>query len=830
MALTVLSRPQKELTVNNPPETYEESYYTSRWNASELPMQYQIESDLYPNNNVDSVDTFSVVDSDSGYARFLLTGSYETYLKLEYVEIITSSVSAYIGKWKIRKVFADYITLDLPFSSTATGTLQRTYRNYYVNVRLYAGIAPDHPLASEDPISLISTILVEPQSDNIAVVDVAGLVKSKVSGTVDFDASQNHINQWTSFYIEFAETYDVSNGTVVTSETTAYTLDVYEECTESDELLDNDFESDPSGSWANVESFNNPSGEVWAWSLTKMEASLQASVTDDYTQIFKQDFNFIQGLRYNLIFNLEVIRTNTGIFDVYLDAGLSTETLIYREFLNADGAVNINTYFTPSSNYSNVGFKSILFLGLGTLDVDVLDFNVISGACTAYIYSLYSKMPFQYVNGGNLGQFVQNSNDNVFENKFLTLFDRPTYFVGKTFYLSTIIPQETLSLLSGVGGGSLRVIQYDSQNNALQTDRISVEQEGDGVYRFTLDSISFLNTTKYATAQLIIEPLNLFQDGDGGTFDTTTNPTGEPPSDWNIIQGECVMLTFDNLIFFEGTGSLRINTFDLFNCFDADFLALYNEYDIKPSDQVAFWQNELFENLKAEGIFSSLDFLYMFGSNTEFNAGLNWIDPTTSISIVGSTTWVAVQDDVSTDKKLSGYTLSDTVSYLELNFNPFLGGNYALNSVSLGLLSNNVGQNWPVSAIETLDLNTQLVSRLNAGGSSSKINGGATTRGEDIVPLLGFNIAHVATTITGSSKRIFYNGDEVDGYTGSPSPFTTASVSITNSEFIAGRYTVSNRQRRIYFVYGGSYLTPAQILSMETMVKLYFSRLGYTLL
>jgi hypothetical protein len=828
MALQVLSRPQKELTVNNPPETYEESYYTSRWNASELPMQYQIESDLYPNNTVDSVDTFSVVDSDGGYARFKLTGSYETYLKLEYLEIITSSVASYIGKWKIRRVFAEYITLDLPFSATATGTLQRTYRNYYVNVKLYAGIAPEHPLALEDPMSLISTILVEPQSDNIAIVDVSGLVKSKVNGTVDFNESQNHINQWTSFYIEFAETYDVSNGTIVTSETTSYTLDVYEDCTESDELLYNDFESDPSGTWDNVESNSQSGGEIWSWTGNDMEMVLAAGVTDDYSQIFKQDFNFIQGLRYNLIFNLEVTQTYTGIFDVYLDAGLPTETLIYREFLTSNGSVSVNTYFTPSSNYSNIGFKGALFLGLGTLDIYAYDFNVISGVCTAYIYSLYSKMPFQYVNGGNVGQFVQNSNQNVFENKFLTLFDRPTYFLGKTFYLSTIIPEETLSLLSGVGGGALRVIQYDNQNNALQTDRISVEQEGDGVYRFTLDSITFLTSTKYATAQLIIEPLNLFQDGDGGTFDTTADPTGEPPSDWNITQGECVLLTFDNSIFYEGTGSLRVNTFDLFNCSDADFIALYNAFDVKPSNQVAIWQNELFEDLKAEGIYNELDFLYIMGSNSLFNSKLNWIDPASSLVVNGSPTFTTIQD-ATLDKYDACYLLSLVGDNLDLIFNPFGGGgNFQLNSASIGFLCNSNGVNNEVSQIGTLDDNNKLVGRQVAGGSNSKINGGTATRGANVVPSVGRKIDHISTTLTGSSKRIFYDGSELANFAGSPSPFTTAPVSITNSKFVAGRYTLGTAPRRIYAAYAGAYLTPTQIIAFENTIKTYFSRLGYT--
>lgn len=584
MALTVLSRPQKALTVNNPPEVYEESYYTSRWNASELPMQYQIESDLYPNNIVDSVDSFSSVDNDGGYARFELSGSYEIYLKLEYVEVISSSVSSYIGIWKIRKVFAEYITLDVAFDSDATGTLQRTYRNYYVNVKLYAGIPSGHPLESEDPMSLISTILVEPRTDNIATIDVSGLVKSKVNGTIDLDSSQNHTNQWTSFYIEFAETYDVSNGSTVSSQTTAYTLDVYEDCTESNELVNSEFSSDPSGDWDNVESNTEANGELWDWTGTEMNVVLTEGVTDSYSQIFKQDFVFSQGLSYNLVYEINLLSiTTTCTFDVYLDAGLPTETLIYRRILGDAGILSVNAFITPSSSYSNIGFKIALRLGIGDLEVDVNNFNVISEGCTAYIFSLYSKMPFQYVNGGNVGQFVQNSNQNVFENKFLTLFERPTYFIGKTFYLSTIIPEETLSLLSGVGGGALRVIQYDSQNNALQTDRITIEQEGDGVYRFTLDSISFLSSTKYATAQLIIEPLNLFQDGDSGTFDTTSDPTGNPPSDWNLSKDATSEIEFDNSLFFDGTGSLRFNTRSIFN--DDYTLAFTNQGRIGTSNQ-----------------------------------------------------------------------------------------------------------------------------------------------------------------------------------------------------------------------------------------------------
>lgn len=54
---------------------------------------------------------------------------------------------------------------------------------------------------------------------------------------------------------------------------------------------------------------------------------------------------------------------------------------------------------------------------------------------------------------------------------------------------------------------------------------------------------------------------NIFLDGNLGKFDQTNDPTGNPPSDWNVSKETDALLQFDNVNKIEGIGSFKFRTF-----------------------------------------------------------------------------------------------------------------------------------------------------------------------------------------------------------------------------------------------------------------------------
>lgn len=209
----------------------ENVYASSRWQAAYLPIRYKVQSERWPVNTVDSLDAFGSISGLFGYCQIELTGTYESYLLGEYVQITNSTASAYDGIWRIREIIdANTIVVNCPFSTTASGNIQRYYNNYQIQARVYVGIPSGHYYNSSRPISLKTESLPGiPDSDNIATIDISDFVRQ------DLGIAENNICQilesgewiandwasWTAFYCEFREAYDVpdESGLLVTEYT-----------------------------------------------------------------------------------------------------------------------------------------------------------------------------------------------------------------------------------------------------------------------------------------------------------------------------------------------------------------------------------------------------------------------------------------------------------------------------------------------------------------------------------------------------------------------------------------------------------------------------------
>ena len=205
MALSVIQRPDANLYVNDPPQYQEQPYYYSRWSAAFLPLVYKISNTKFPTNTEDAVDTYTAVTNNNGFAKFDLAGTaYQTYIRGEKVTI---NGTVYSGVYEVIAIQGDQLTLNVAFSETDTGTANKYYDNYATLVRLYAGVPAYHPYAAQDPMTLIGTFSIAPNLSNIAVIDVADLVRQKISKDNDLSASgrPNDLDAWTCFYIVYAK-------------------------------------------------------------------------------------------------------------------------------------------------------------------------------------------------------------------------------------------------------------------------------------------------------------------------------------------------------------------------------------------------------------------------------------------------------------------------------------------------------------------------------------------------------------------------------------------------------------------------------------------------
>lgn len=201
----------------------------SGWNAVHLPIIYKLASTSWPTNTVDTARTVLTFTNDNGYTKLTLSGSIKSGVQeLEFVKL---TVNGTASVYQIYQVFSEsQITIDLEYDGGNTfGTCQYYYNNYHAVIRVYAGLRAGHIYNSTKPTALLTTIKAVPDSTGIATVNINEILKSDID-VLGNDLSQaslpNDINAFTEFYIDYAESYDISlDGYTLSTNTTSFTSD-----------------------------------------------------------------------------------------------------------------------------------------------------------------------------------------------------------------------------------------------------------------------------------------------------------------------------------------------------------------------------------------------------------------------------------------------------------------------------------------------------------------------------------------------------------------------------------------------------------------------------
>jgi hypothetical protein len=206
------------------------------WHCVHLPLLYKISNTLWPVNSADTLRTISSVTDSNGYCNITASGDIKatgSAAVLEFVKITGSTDSSLNKVWQIIIYSSDTsFILNIPYSAAndtalTNASIQYYYNNYNVRVKVHGGLPDGHHFESQRPYTEISELKISPGSDNISAFSVADIIKSQIitDNNTLLGTLPNNINNWTAFYIEYAEAYDVSTGGVLVNTVGSYTSD-----------------------------------------------------------------------------------------------------------------------------------------------------------------------------------------------------------------------------------------------------------------------------------------------------------------------------------------------------------------------------------------------------------------------------------------------------------------------------------------------------------------------------------------------------------------------------------------------------------------------------
>lgn len=201
------------------------------WQCVHLPIVYELESDISPNNtgeeeyNPNSVDSF---ENNAGYVQLNLDHALSDPTELSKIELVGGDMA---GVYQIITVLQDWsVVIDLSYDAgyDFTGSVVvKYYDNYAINVNVYAGLPATHPWEDYKPYELAATLKLIPDSDNRVKFSIAAVLKGYIEtrNKLDLDTLPNNLDFMTGFYISYFETYDVSDGEEITTFTGSVTTE-----------------------------------------------------------------------------------------------------------------------------------------------------------------------------------------------------------------------------------------------------------------------------------------------------------------------------------------------------------------------------------------------------------------------------------------------------------------------------------------------------------------------------------------------------------------------------------------------------------------------------
>lgn len=216
--------------------SYRPSVLNHGWQCVHLPIVYEIESDVWPNNTAEesyNPNTVVTQANSNGYTQLnLIHAITPTPSVLNFIELVGTGELA--GPYQILEVVHPWsIVINLAYSAANSFTgylVVNYYNNYAINVNVYAGLDPAHRWVTKKPYELAATLKFIPDSEGKVKFSIADILKGYITtrNNLTLDTLPNNLDFHTSFYISFFESYDQSDGEVLTTFEGEVTTDTFE--------------------------------------------------------------------------------------------------------------------------------------------------------------------------------------------------------------------------------------------------------------------------------------------------------------------------------------------------------------------------------------------------------------------------------------------------------------------------------------------------------------------------------------------------------------------------------------------------------------------------
>lgn len=205
--------------------TYRTSVLNHGWQAVHNPIVYEIQSDIYPNNIAEESYTPITIVSQTnnlGYTQLNLSaGLPGGATTLNYIELVGSNDLA--GSYQIIDAPQPWsVVINLAYdASNSFSSLQvvNYYNNYALNVRVFAGLESSHRWVSLKPFEIAATLQFIPDSEGKIKFSIHDILKAYITtrNNLTLNTLPNNLDFMVSFYIEYFESYDQSDGVEITT-------------------------------------------------------------------------------------------------------------------------------------------------------------------------------------------------------------------------------------------------------------------------------------------------------------------------------------------------------------------------------------------------------------------------------------------------------------------------------------------------------------------------------------------------------------------------------------------------------------------------------------
>ncbi len=206
------------------------------WSCVHLPIQYTLQTDLFP-NEADTSRSVIAFANDNGLIK-LTVSTTSPWNELDWITVSDSSVDELDGNFQIiTKHSTTEFTINAPYSLAfgvpyvyQNAVVVKYYNALLIVIRVYAGLPASHIWEGLKPYELITELKVPPSPSGTVAFNVAEIVKEKLSisyNRPNYDSVPYDLDRFAAFYITYAEEYDSSDGVEVSRSTTAFTTDPF---------------------------------------------------------------------------------------------------------------------------------------------------------------------------------------------------------------------------------------------------------------------------------------------------------------------------------------------------------------------------------------------------------------------------------------------------------------------------------------------------------------------------------------------------------------------------------------------------------------------------